>query len=100
MAKIAVVKHTWTKSPSSDVTKVVAVLTIDGATTRTEYGPEVESFTVDVNAGSTVSFLIETYDGEGHMTASESHYYVLPDMVAPLPATNLAHEILSIRDVV
>lgn len=98
MAKIASVRHFWTKSPSADVTKVVAVLTINGNETRTEYGPEVEEFVTDVNAGSSVSYLIETYDGEGKVATSETYTYNLGDLVDPLPATLLGHEVVGVRD--
>lgn len=98
MAKIASVRHFWSKSPSADVTKVVAVLTINGNETRTEYGPEVEEFVTDVNAGSSVSYKIETYDSENKVATSETYAYNLGDLVDPLPATNLSHEVVSVRD--
>jgi hypothetical protein len=96
--KIASVKHFWTKSPSADITKVVSVLNVNGAETVTEYGPDTESFTVDVNANSTVNFRIETYDGEGRKAVSETYTYTLRDLTDPMPATNLGHEVINIRD--
>ncbi len=97
--KVADIKLSWTKSPSAGVTKVVGVLNVDGTESTSEFGPEVESWMIEVKASQSVHFHVDTYDDEGFVVSSEDHAFQLGDLVAPLPATNLAHEIIGIRDV-
>lgn len=101
MSKVASVKLSWTKSQSVDVLKSILSVQIDGGiATVTELGPEVESAVVDVNAKSSVVFSVTTVDSEGLSTVSELYTFTLGDLEAPLPATNLFHEVVGVRDVV
>lgn len=98
MAKIATVLLGWEKSPSADVAKVVTTVTVNGATTTTEFGPEVVEHLIEVKANSAVSFTVTTYDSEGLQSVSETHSFTLGDLEAPQPATNLFHTVVGIRD--
>jgi hypothetical protein len=98
MAKVADVKLGWTKSPSADVSKVEISVTINGAETKTEIDPAAESFMVVVRAGGVVSFTIATFDSEGNQATSEVYTFTLGDLESPLPATNLFHEVVGVRD--
>lgn len=99
MAKVADVKLTWSKSPSADVAKVTVAVTKDGTTTTTDVGPEVESFQIVVEASKSVTFTVVTTDSEGLTGTSDSYTFTIGDLEAPLPATNLFHEVLAIREV-
>ena len=98
MPKVADVKLMWTKSPSSDVKSVKIVVTNNGSETTTELGPEVEDFQVVVQPMGTVQFKIVTFDSEGLQSTSETYSFSLGDLEAPLPATNLTHQVVGIRD--
>jgi len=99
MAKVADVKLSWTRSPSSGVTKVEVKTTVNGNETVVEVGPEVESFQITVQASSTVSFQVITHgDESGDVAASETYTFTLGDLEAVLPATGLGHEVLAVRD--
>lgn len=97
--KVADVRLKWKKSPSADVAKVRVKVTIDGSETETEFGPDPESFMIEVKANGSVSFFVETEDSEGMVTTSTAYGFSLGDLEAPLPATDLGHEIVGIRDV-
>lgn len=99
MAKIATVKLGWTKSVSADVAKVTITVTKDGTTTTTEVGPEVESIQIDVEASKSVQFQVVVTDTEGLTATSDLYTFTLGDLEAPQPATNLFHEVVSVRDV-
>lgn len=96
---VADVRLSWHKSVSSDVARVVVVVTNDGTTTETEVGPEVEDFVITVQASGTFSYVIRTYDSEGLLATSMTYSATLGDLTAPQPATGLTHEILGIREV-
>jgi hypothetical protein len=99
MAKVADVKLFWSKSPSQDIAKVTVTTTINGVDTVAEFGPEVEEMQIEVAALGTVQFQIVVTDTEGKVASSEIHSFTLGDLEDPLPATNLGHEILGVRDV-
>ena len=99
MAKVADVKLSWKKSVSADVAKVAVVVTLDGQTTTTEYGPEVEEVVVTLAAGKSGSFHVVAIDSEGLRSMSLTHDWTLGDLEAPQPATALAHEVVAVRDV-
>lgn len=100
MGKVADVKLSWSPSVSAGVLKQVAKVAIDGAEPTTfEVGPEVESVVVEVKASSNVVFWVETTDDENLTSVSEQYTFQIKDLEAPLPATNLFHEILGVRDV-
>lgn len=99
MAKVADVKLSWTKSPSADVAKVTVVVTKDGTETTTEVGPEVESIQIVVEASKSVTFKVIVTDSEGLAATSDIYTFSLGDLEAPLPATNLFHEVIGVRDV-
>ncbi len=97
--KVADVKLSWVKSPSADVSKVKAVVSNDGSETTTEFGPEVEQFTIVVAASKSVQFKVIVTDTEGLEATSETYTFTLGDLTAPQPASNLFHEVVGIRDV-
>ncbi len=97
--KVAKVKLSWRKSPSSDLAKVEIIVDNGGNVTTTVLGPDVEQFMVDVEASKTLNFKILTYDMEGYVSTSELYAFTLGDLEAPLPATNLSHEVISVEDV-
>ncbi len=99
MAKVADVKLTWRKSPSSDITGIKVVVTNNGVETTTEGGPEVQELMVIVNASGSLSFKVVSLDSEGNEAVSETYTFSLGDLEAPLPATDLFHEIVAVRDV-
>lgn len=99
MAKVADVKLKWKKSPSSDVAKVEITVTVDGSESTAELGPEIENFMVEVKAGGSCQFQIDTTDSEGLVGTSTTYSFSLGNLEAPLPATELGHEIVAIRDV-
>ncbi len=99
MAKVADVKLSWTKSPSADVAKVTVVVTKDGTETTTEVGPEVESIQIVVEASKSVTFKVIVTDSEGLAATSDIYTFSLGDLEAPLPATDLFHEVVGVRDV-
>jgi hypothetical protein len=99
VAKTATIKYGWTRSASADVEKVITVLTVNGITTTTERGPEVESFTVDVAANSSVTLRVDSYDSEGLVALSEVYSHTVGNLELPLPATGLYHQILAVNDV-
>lgn len=99
MSKIASVKLSWAKSKSPDVVKTTLSVAIDGqAATVTGLGPEVESVVIDVNAKSSVVFSVTVTDSEGLSVVSENYTFTLGDLEAPLPATNLFHEVVAILE--
>lgn len=99
MAKVADVRLGWTKSPSADVEKVQIVVTNAGTETTTELGPEVEEFMIVVQASSAVQFKVVTFDSEGNQATSAVYDFTLGDLEDPLPATDLFHEVVGVRDV-
>lgn len=99
MPKVADVKLSWTKSPSLDLQKVEVVVNNGGTETTTELGPEVQEFMIVVQASGAVQFKIVTYDTEGLKATSETYSFTLGDLEVPLPATNLFHEVVAVRDV-
>lgn len=99
MPKVADVKLSWTKSPSLDLQKVEVVVNNGGTETTTELGPEVQEFMIVVQASGGVQFKIVTYDTEGLKATSETYSFTLGDLEVPLPATNLFHEVVAVRDV-
>lgn len=99
MAKVADVKLSWTKSPSADVKTVSVVVNNNGTETTADFGPEVESFNIVVSASSSVSFKVQVTDSEGLTATSSTYTFTLGDLETPLPATNLKHEVVAVRDV-
>lgn len=97
--KVADVKLFWTKSPSQDIAKVTVKTTINGTETVAEVGPEVQEIQVEVAALGSVQFQIDVTDTEGKVASSEIYSFTLGDLENPLPATNLGHEVLGVRDV-
>ena len=99
MSEVASVVLGWNRSPSSDVVSQSINITINGNTdTSIEVGAEVQSYQLEVDAKSSVSFSIKSFDAEGKVATSEVYSFTLGDLEAPLPATNLFHEIVGIRD--
>lgn len=99
MAKVASVKLGWKKSPSPDVVKTQVVVNLAGSETTVDLAAGVEEYVLDVAASTTGSFKVVSWDDEGNQTASETHSFKIGDLEAPLPATDLFHEVLSVRDV-
>ena len=99
MAKVADIRLFWKKSVSADVSKATVIVTNDGTETTTEVGPEVQEITVVVAATKACSFRVITLDSEGLTSTSTTYDFVLGDLEAPQPATDLGHEVMAIRDV-
>ncbi len=100
MAKVADVKLRWTRSPSLDVAKQVLKTVIAGAETVVELTPETQEFQVVISSDTEFQFSVESYDAAGNHTASETYSNRIGDLEAPLPATNLFHEVVGVRDLV
>lgn len=99
--KVADVKLSWSPSVSAGIIRQVAKVAIDGAEpTALEVGPEVESVVIEVKASSSVVFWVETTDDENFTVISEQYTFQVKDLDSPLPATNLFHEIIAVRDLV
>lgn len=99
MAKVADVKLSWKKSPSLDISsQVIEIKKGSAEATRIEVGPEVESYMLEVDALNTVSFTIQTLDIEGQVVTSDVYSFSLGDLEVPLPATDLFHEVIAVRD--
>lgn len=99
MAKVADIRLFWVKSPSSDIVRQRVMLTINGTTTQTDLDPAAEQLMIEVQALGVVSFHIVTFDAENNQVTSETWSFTVGDLELPLPATNLGHEIVAIRDV-
>ncbi len=97
--KVADVRIGWKKSPSPDIAKVKVMLKVDGTETFAECGPEVEEHIITVKAMSAVQWKVVVKDIDGLTKESQSHDFVLGDLEEPLPATDLFHEILAVREV-
>lgn len=97
--KVADVKIFWTPSPSADVEKVIVKTTVNGSETMSQFGPEVIEMMIEVAALGSVTVQIDVIDKEGLTGSSEIHSFVLGDLEAPQPVTNVGHEIVGIRDV-
>ncbi len=74
-------------------------MTKDGTETTTEVGPEVESIQIVVEASKSVTFKVITTDDENLTSTSDIYTFSLGDLETPLPATNLFHEVIGVRDV-
>lgn len=97
--RVADVRLFWRRSVSSGIQKQVLRLTVDGVSdTGMELGPEVEEVMVTVSANSFGQFAVDTYDDEGKVAVSVTYDFRLGDLVDPLPATDLGHEIVQVRD--
>lgn len=99
MAKVADVKLKWKKSPSLDITKVDVVVTVNGTESHYEVGPEVEDFTIEVKANSTVQFYVAVTDADGLEAFSTTATFGVGDLENPQPATDPSFEIVGIREV-
>jgi hypothetical protein len=99
MAKVADVRLGWKKSISSDVKTVKVVVTNDGTETTADLPPEAEEFMIVVSATKAVQFKVITFDTEGLQSSSSVYDFVLGDLEAPQPATDLFHEVVAVRDV-
>lgn len=97
--KRADVKLFWTKSPSADVDRVELAVTIDGTEQVYNLGSEVQELMIEVDAGKSVSFRVDTFDAEGNKAQSSVATFTLGDLEAPLPATGLGYEVTAVRDV-
>lgn len=96
--KVADVKLSWQRSVSSDVTSRRIVIRKNGEETTVEVGPEVDQYTLEVQAQSSVSFHTVVVDGEGNEVSSETYSFNLGDLELPQPDTVLMHEVIAIRD--
>lgn len=99
MAKVADCKFAWKKSPSTDVSRVEVILTANGVEqTTTLTSPDVEEFLVTIQASSSGTFVVKTYDTEGGIAVSQTLSWSLGDLEAPFPATDLTFTVLAVRD--
>ncbi len=97
--KLATIKMGWTKSASTDVDHIEVVVNKDGTETTTQYSAEIESVLVEFQASTSGWFKVLTYDADGLVTASDTYTFTVSDLEAPLPATGLFHQIVSVREV-
>ena len=98
--KVADIKLSWKRSPSSDIKSVKVVFSANGSETTVDTeSPDVQELAVTVSANSNCSFKIVTTDNEGLVATSEVYSFNLGDLEAPLPATNLSHVVVAIRDI-
>lgn len=96
---VADVLFTWKKSPSADVSKVIAVLNVEGIETQTEIAdPSMESWQTTIGTEKSGTFRVDTYDGAGNVAVSQVLTWSVPDLEAPLPATNLSYSIVGTHD--
>lgn len=102
MAKIAVIRFKWTRSasPLDAVGRVEVALTVNGNTTTVEVPKEAEEYVSEVRASSSVQFRVDTYDADDDqaVVSSEVHRFQLGNLEGVLPATNVSHEIIEVRD--
>ena len=98
MPKVADVKISWVRSPSADVTRRTVEVTINGQTTMTQVGPEVSEYVLEIAASGSVSVKTTVFDESGKQASSEVYSFRLDDLEAPLPDTDLIHEVLAVRD--
>ncbi len=100
MAKVADVKLSWIPSTSEDVAGQSVSVSIDGAEAMvTLVAPEVTELMIEVQASRSVIVSVTTTDTEGHSTISEVYTFRIGDLVPPVAATGLTHEIVAVRDV-
>ena len=97
--KVASVKYTWSRSASVDVVLQKVEITKNGVLEVFEFPPETQEFIGTVQAASNVSFRVESIDSENNTVFSDLYTFTLGDLEAPLPATNLFHEVLEVVDV-
>lgn len=98
--KVADCRFSWKKSVSTDVSKVTILLNTNGVEQETELpGADLESFDMTFNANASGTFAVKTFDGEGNVTVSQSISWSVGNLEAPAPATDLAFQILAVRDV-
>lgn len=96
--KVADIRFTWTKSPSV-LNSQTFVLTVDGTETTATLPPEVQSFTAEVKAMSSVRFKVVSTNPDGQETVSSDINFTIDSLEAPAPATNLGWTIIGVRDV-
>ncbi len=97
--KVATVKLGWMRSASADVNAQKIEVTKNGELTTIDLPAEVEEFTLEVQAVSTVTFKVSAIDAEGNVATSDLYSFTLGDLEAPLAPTGLFHEILAVNDV-
>lgn len=96
---MATVKLGWKASVSTDVVKRVLTLAIDGQDEqKIELDAGTVEYTITVQASSSVHFRTTVFDAEGMSTDSVIYDFVIGDLTAPQPDTDLYHEIIGISD--
>lgn len=98
MPKVADVKLTWIRSPSSDAKSARVVVKAGDAESHFDLRPDVQQLMVIVKPSTTVTYSVVTFDDDGLAASSEGHTFVVGDLELPLPATGLDHQIISIRE--
>ena len=86
----------WTRSVSEDISKVVVKINNDNVLSQVEVGPEVESIQITCKAQTTLIFSVVSIDVDGVSSESTVYNFTFGDLVTPVPAQNLHHEILSV----
>lgn len=95
MPRSARIELGWSRSLSTDVAKQEIKIEINGAIQTVMVPPEVESYLITVEAQSSVSFSVDTFDEDGQ-TGSIVYSFSVGDLEAPLPATDLFHRVVAI----
>lgn len=96
--KVADIRLGWKKSVSIGVLSQLLTLTVDGVTTTAALDANIEEFMIVVSASKSVQFKVDTTDIDG-TTSSLVYDFLVSDLELPLPATDLFHQVVAIRDI-
>jgi len=92
------VKLSYDPSPSTDVAKAIVNLNIGGLESTIEVAGTVSEVMVVIAASTSCHWSVTTFDTDGNQVESVVDSFTVGDLTAPLPATNLRHEIVSVFD--
>lgn len=90
------VKLFWTLSPSPDVAKREIEVSTAAGTIVAEVPLGVNEFLYTAESDSTLVFKTRVYDSANNVAESQSFTFVVPDLEAPLPDTELGATILEV----
>lgn len=92
----AVVKLTWTLSPSSDISRREVEVQTSSGIVKADVPLGVSEFRFTAESDSTLVFKTRVFDPTGNVAESQSLTFVVPDLEAPLPDTDLVAVVESI----
>lgn len=98
--RVADILFQWTPSPSGDVVAQKMRSTINSEPEVVRDFPQGLSQFIyqGIPANCTFTWRIESIDSEGKSVLSAPESFQLGDLQDPFPATNLSHEIQTVRD--